>query len=87
MALGRAVKATYEVMGWTQIRLADATGIRQGRISAICSNYRGEQPTYDEIRAIESALGLPLGYFYGFVGLATAEGAQRGAEAAARLDR
>lgn len=86
MHLGRALAAVMRAMGWTQVRLSEASGVPQGRISAISRNYRGERPTHDEILAIETALGLPPGYVYGVVGLATAEGVKRGAAAAAKLD-
>lgn len=85
MLLGAAVAAALDAKGWTQVRLAGESGIPQGRISAMCRGYRGERPTYEELQAIETAMGLPAGYFYGFAGLATSAGARRGAEAAARL--
>lgn len=85
--LGRAVMAAMDALGWTQLELAERSGLRQPRISEIKNRYRGASPTFDEISAIERAMDLPAGYFYGFAGLATPQGAKRGAEAAAKLAR
>jgi plasmid maintenance system antidote protein VapI len=82
VALGRAVAAA--MVGWTQKGLAEATGIPQGRISAIVNNYRGERVTLEEALRIEEAVGLPRGFILGFAGFVSARGARRGAEAAAR---
>lgn len=79
--LAEAVAAAME--GWTQTELAKATGIPQPRLSSIKNNYRGEQVTLSEAMRIEDAVGLPRGYILGFAGLATPEGAKRGAAAAA----
>lgn len=79
--LAAGVRAAME--GWTQKDLAEATGIPQGRISAILSNYRGEKVSLSEMGRIEDAVGLPRGYILGFAGLVTAEGAKRGEAAAA----
>lgn len=83
--LAAGVKAAME--GWTQVALSEATGIPQGRISAIVNNYRDEKPTLNEMTRIEDAVGLPRGYILGFAGVVTAEGAQRGVEAAAAYAR
>jgi transcriptional regulator with XRE-family HTH domain len=85
MALGRAVAAAMH--GWTQKALAEASGIPQGRISAIVNNYRGERVSMDEAVRIEAAVGLPRGFILGYAGIVTAAGAKRGAEAAARAAR
>lgn len=82
MRLGKALAAAMQATGWSQKRLAKVSGVSQPRISEILSGYRNARPTYDEIEALELGMELPLGFVYGMVGLATREGAARGAEAA-----
>lgn len=83
VALGRAIAAALAATNTTQKRAAELSGIPQGRISAIISNYRGERATIDEIVKLEEAVGLPRGYVLAFAGIVTPSGARRGAAAAA----
>jgi predicted XRE-type DNA-binding protein len=87
VALGRAIAAALAATNTTQKRAAELTGIPQGRISAIISNYRGERATIDEIVKLEEALGLPRGYVLAFAGIVTPMGAKRGAAAAEATDQ
>lgn len=84
VALGRAIAAALAAQDMTQKRASELSGIPQGRISAIISNYRGERATIDEIVRLEDALDLPHGYVLALAGVVTVEGAKRGAAAAAK---
>lgn len=65
----------------TQTKLAELTGIDQGRLSRILNYSRNETPTLDEIVRIEVALGLPLGYVLAAAGYVTPAGVKAGARA------
>lgn len=87
MDLARAVGAAIVAADLTQIAVATATGIDQGRISKMIRGADNRRPTLDELRKIEAACGHPFGYILGFAGLISPEGALRGAKAAAAADR
>lgn len=77
--LAAALRSAKE--GTTQIRLAELTGIDQGRLSRILNYSRNESPTLEEIVRIEAALGLPAGYVLTAAGYVTPAGVKAGARA------
>lgn len=66
--------------GWTQTRLAAATGYSQGQISRWLTGARNASPNLDQIATIEDAIGKPRGFVLGAAGYATPAGAKEGAK-------
>lgn len=80
----RALQALMGSADMTQDRLADATGLDQGRISRITNPSNAKnRPTLDELAKIEAACKVKPGYVLGAAGLTTVEGTRAGVRARA----
>lgn len=73
MSLSHALRTASE--GWTQTRLALATGISQDRLSRLLTGSRNATPTLHQIAAIEDAVGKPRGFVLTLAGFASYDGA------------